>query len=79
MAGVIATDDALNLPPAQVVKELTARESYLAHEELVQFVGAGQFFGFSSASSSSVAGSSDCCCSTTGTLKNSPANSITTV
>ena len=57
MAGVIAANDALDLPPSQIVKELTTRETYLAHEELIQFVDAGQFFGFSSPSVSSAGGS----------------------
>ena len=41
MAGIVASDNALHLPPAQVEEKLTTAESYLAHEELVQFVGGG--------------------------------------
>ena len=39
MACVIAAYDALYLPPFQVMQKLTTWETYLAHEELVQFVG----------------------------------------
>ena len=39
MSGVVASDDAIDLPPFQVMKKFLAWEAYLAHEELVQFVG----------------------------------------
>ena len=32
VAGVVSSDDALHLPPAQVEEKLTTAESYLAHE-----------------------------------------------
>ena len=41
VAGVVAANDTLDLPPFQLMKKFLARESYLAHEELVQFVGGG--------------------------------------
>ena len=47
---VVASDDAFDLPPLQVVKELTTGETYLAHEELIQFVSGSQFFACSSSS-----------------------------
>jgi hypothetical protein len=39
VACIVASDDALHLPPAQVEEKLTTAESYLAHEQLVKFVG----------------------------------------
>jgi hypothetical protein len=41
VAGVVASDDALHLPPSQVEEKLMSAESYLAHEQLVKFVGGG--------------------------------------
>ena len=41
VAGIVASDNALYLPPAQVEEKLTTAESYLAHEQLVKFVGGG--------------------------------------
>ena len=41
VSGVIASDDALHLPPSKFVKKLPTRKTYLAHEELIQFVGGG--------------------------------------
>ena len=37
----VAPDDAPCLPEADVVKKLTTRDAYFAHEQLVGFVGAG--------------------------------------
>lgn len=41
VAGIVASDDALHLPPSQVEEKLMSAESYLAHEQLVKFVGGG--------------------------------------
>ena len=41
VTATIATDDAANLPEAEVVEELTAGDAYLAHEQLVDVVGGG--------------------------------------
>lgn len=40
VAAAIATDDAANLPEADVVEKLTAGDANLAHEQLVDVVGA---------------------------------------
>ena len=77
MAGVVASDDAIYLPPFQVMQKFLARESYLAHEELVQFVGGCQFFGFSSPSVSSAFCAGLFFFSISGMGKNSPASVIT--
>ena len=36
--GVIASDDAAHLPPYELMKKFMATESYLAHEQLIEFV-----------------------------------------
>lgn len=41
VAAAIAPDDAAHLPEADVVEELTARDAYLAHDQLVDVVGGG--------------------------------------
>ena len=41
MAGIIAANDTIYLPPSQVVQKLVARKSYLAHQQLVELVGVG--------------------------------------
>jgi hypothetical protein len=41
VSGIIASDDALYLPPSQIFEKLQSREPNLAHEELIQFVGGG--------------------------------------
>ena len=79
MSGVVAPDDALHLPPLDVVKELTTGESYLAHEHLIDFVSAGQFFGLFSLSVSSAGGSGLFFFSISGILKNSAASESMTV
>ena len=75
MAGVVASDNRAHLPPYELMKELMTTESYLAHEQLVEFVGGFQFFGFSSSAASAGAGSSFG--STSGSLKNLALSSIT--
>ena len=42
--------DSTNLPELDVIQELTARESYLAHDKLVDVMGVCQFFSPSSSS-----------------------------
>ena len=39
VALAVAAYDAVDFPPCQLIQELVARDAYLAHEELVQFVG----------------------------------------
>ena len=39
MACIISANDALDFPPAKAETKRSWRDSYLAHEELVQFVG----------------------------------------
>ena len=75
MAGVIASDDRANLPPAQMIIKDVVVYANLAHEELKEFVDGGQFF----TPSSSVFSSAGCSGfgSTPGTLKKSLANSMT--
>jgi hypothetical protein len=41
VAVAVASDDATDFPEAEVVEELTAWDSYLAHEQLVDVVGGG--------------------------------------
>ena len=41
VALAVATDDAAHLPEAEVVEEITARDSDFAHEQLVDVVGGG--------------------------------------
>lgn len=41
MAGVVASDDRANLPPAQIIIKDVVIDAYLAHEELKQFVDGG--------------------------------------
>ena len=74
MPGVIASDDALHLPPFQFIVELMSRDTDFAHEQLKELVDGGQFFGF--ASPSSVGFSSSF--STSGFLKNVSASFMTT-
>lgn len=40
----VAADDAVNFPELQVIKKLTAGDSYLAYEQLIDVVGVYQFF-----------------------------------
>ena len=40
----VATDDAQHLPIAQFVQELMRTDTYLAHDQLVDVAGGGQFF-----------------------------------
>ena len=40
VAAAVASDDAAHLPELEVVEEFTARNAYLAHEQLVDVVGA---------------------------------------
>lgn len=40
----VASDDAAHFPETDVVKELTAWDSYFAHEQLIDVVGGTQFF-----------------------------------
>ena len=42
--------DSTNLPELDVIQELTARKSYLAHDKLVDVMGVCQFFSPSSSS-----------------------------
>ena len=37
--GVVASDDAAHLPPYEIKEKFMATESYLAHEQLIEFVG----------------------------------------
>ena len=41
VALAVASNDTANLPEAEVIEELTARDAYLAHEQLVDVVGVG--------------------------------------
>ena len=43
----VASDDAPDFPEADVVEELTTGYSDFAHEQLIDVVGAGQFFPLS--------------------------------
>ncbi len=74
--GVVASDYRANLPPYELIEELVTTESYLAHEQLIEFVGGFQFFAFPSSSSVSSAGFSSFG-STSGMLKNLALSSIT--
>lgn len=65
----VALNDSTNLPELDVIQELTARKSYLAHDKLVDVMGVCQFFLPSSSSFSGL--SSD------GSLYHSLRNSIT--
>ena len=47
IAATIAADDATHLPEAEVVQELTAGDSNLAYEQLIDVVGVYQFFSLS--------------------------------
>lgn len=73
--GVVASDYRANLPPDKLMEKFMTTESYLAHEQLIEFVGGFQFFAFSSSSVSSVGFSSFG--STSGMLKNLALSSIT--
>ena len=73
--GVVASDDAAHFPPYKLMEKFMATESYLAHEQLIKFVGGFQFFAFSSSSASSAGFSSFG--STSGMLKNLALSSIT--
>ena len=44
VALAIAANDAAYFPEADVVEEFMAGDTYLAHEQLIDVVGAGQFF-----------------------------------
>lgn len=46
----VALNDSTNLPELDVIQELTALESYLAHDKLVDVMGVCQFFSPSSSS-----------------------------
>lgn len=46
VAAAVASDDTAHLPELKVVKEFTARDAYLAYDELVDVVGGSQFFAF---------------------------------
>ena len=46
VAPAIAPDDAQHFPVVYLIEELTARDAYLAHEQLVDVVGGCQFFPF---------------------------------
>ena len=39
VALAVAANDAVDFPPCQFIEEFVTRDAYLAHEELVQFVG----------------------------------------
>ena len=65
----VALYDSTNLPELDVIQELTARESYLAHDQLKDVMGVSQFFSPSS--------SSFLCLSSDGSLYHSLRNSIT--
>jgi hypothetical protein len=41
MSGVVPSDDTLHLPPLQFVVEFMPADSYLAHEQLKEFVDGG--------------------------------------
>jgi hypothetical protein len=41
MSGIITSDYTLHLPPLQFVVELMPADSYLAHEQLKEFVDGG--------------------------------------
>ena len=43
----VAADDTVNFPKLQVIEELTAGDSYLAYEQLIDVVGVYQFFSLS--------------------------------
>lgn len=75
MPGEVASDDAAHLPPYELIEKLVTTESYLAHEQLIEFVGGFQFFAFPSSSVSSAGFSSFG--STSGMLKNLALSSIT--
>ena len=77
MASVVASDDGLHLPPTEFIIEVMDGDSYLAHEELEQFVDGSQFFPLSS--SSSFVGFWSLPFSTSGIGKNSDARAITSV
>ena len=79
MSVVVASDDALNLPPRQLVIERVPRYTDLAHEELEQFVDGGQFFTFSPSFCSSSVGFWSLSFSTSGMGKNSAASVITSL
>ena len=44
VAVTVASDNTADFPEAEVVKEFTTRDAYLAHEQLVDVVSGGQFF-----------------------------------
>ena len=44
----VASDNATDFPEAEVVKEFTTGDAYLAHEQLIDVVGGCQFFPLSS-------------------------------
>ena len=46
----VALYDSTNLPELDVIQEITARKSYLAHDKLVDVMGVSQFFSPSSSS-----------------------------
>lgn len=75
VSGVVASDYRANLPPYELIEKFMATESYLAHEQLIEFVGGFQFFAFPSSSVSSEGFSSFG--STSGMLKNLALSSIT--
>ena len=74
IAGVVTSDDAAHLPPAEFTQELLAWKSYLAHEQLIEFMGGGQFFFLSSSLSSDLSSGS-----TAGLPKKSLTSVMTTV
>jgi hypothetical protein len=41
MSGVIASDNAANLPPSQMMIKYVVIDAYLAHEQLEEFVDGG--------------------------------------
>ena len=73
--GIVSSDYRPHLPPDELMEKLIATESYLAHEQLIKFVGGFQFFAFPSSSASSAGFSSFG--STSGMLKNLALSSIT--